>query len=86
MSMAVNNKAYDVGVENIFCLSQHRRYIRYTGANVVRRRQGAKYIEYALDGVGIMCFDESLDPRKDLIMPILERGVLCFYLNRKFIE
>ena len=86
MSIIVNNKGYDLGIENIYCLSQHRKYIRYTGDNVKVKRSGAKYKEYALDGVLVMCFDDSLDPRKDLILPIIERGVLCFYLNKKFEE
>lgn len=86
MSMMANSKGYDLGVENIFCLTQNRTYIKYTGKNVRKCRSGAKYIEYALDGVSVMCFDSELDPCKDLILPVLERGVLCFYLNRKFVE
>lgn len=86
LSMIVNSKGYDMAVKNIYCLSQNRSYIRYTGANVKKRRQGAKYIEYSIDGVSVMCFDGELKPNGDLIMPILERGVLCFYLNRKFTE
>ena len=86
LSMTANNKGYDIGVDNIYCLSQNRKYIKYTCNNINRRRQGAKYIEYALDGVSVMCFDPELDPSRDLIMPILERGVLCFYLNKNFIE
>ena len=83
LSMTANTRGYDIGVENIYCLSQHRKYIKYTGENVKNTRSGAKYKEYKIDGVLVMCFDESLDPKKDLIMPVLERGVLCFYLNKK---
>lgn len=86
LSIIVNNKGYDMGIENIYCLSQHRRYIQYTGDNVKVKRSGAKYKEYSIDGVHVMCFDDSLDPRKDLILPIIERGVLCFYLNKKLEE
>lgn len=84
LSMILNNKGYSLGVENIYCLSQHRRYIKYTGANVKVRRSGAKYKEYNIDGVSVMCFDNNLDPQKDLIMPIIERGVLNFYLNKAY--
>lgn len=86
MSMLTNNRGYDMGVENIYCLSQNRKYIKYVGKNVKTRRSGAKYKEYNIDGITVMCFDESLDPCKDLIMPIIERGVLCFYLNKEFAE
>lgn len=86
LSMILNNKGYDMGIENIYCLSQHRKFIRYTGKNIVEKRSGAKYKEYGIDGVTVMCFDTELDPRKDLILPIIERGVLCFYLNKKFEE
>lgn len=84
LSMIVNNKGYDLGIENIYCLSQHRKYIRYTGKNIKKRRSGAKYTEYAIDGVSVMCFSNDLDPSKDFIMPIIERGVLNFYLNKKY--
>lgn len=83
MSVIVNGRGYDLGVENIYCLSQHRKYIKYTGDNVIVKRSSSKFKEYGLDGVTVMSFDGDLDPRKDLILPILERGVLCFYLNRK---
>ena len=82
LSLILKNKGYDLAVENIYCLSHNRRYIKYTGNNVKTRRSGARYKEYSIDGVSVMCFDENLDPCKDLIMPILERGVLNFYLNK----
>lgn len=82
LSMMANNRAYDMGVDNIYCLSQNRKYIRYTGSNIKERRSGAKYKEYSIDGVSVLSFDVDLDPRKDLILPIIERGVLCFYLNK----
>lgn len=86
LSMTANTRGYDIGVENIYCLSQHRKYIKYNGDNIKNTRSGAKYKEYNIDGVLVMCFDNDLDPRKDLIMPILERGVLSFYLNKKMEE
>ena len=83
LSMLANTKAYDIAVDNIYCLSQNRKYIHYTGSNIKEKRSGAKYKEYSIDGVSVLCFDNSLDPNKDLILPIIERGVLSFYLNKK---
>ena len=82
LSMLANSKAYDMGIENIYCLSQNRTYILYTGSNIKERRSGSNYKEYSVDGVSVLSFNTDLDPRKDLILPIIERGVLCFYLNK----
>lgn len=84
MSMTVNTRGYELGVENVYCLSQHRTYIKYTGKNIKNTRSGAKYKEYSIDGVLVMCFDDSLKPDRDLILPIIERGVLVFYLDKAF--
>lgn len=85
LSMLANSKGYDIGVENIYCLGPNRRYVQYTGNNIKVKRSGAKYKEYSIDGVSVLSFDPNLDPKKDLIMPIIERGVLCFYLNRELV-
>lgn len=82
LSMFANSKAYNMGVENIYCLSQNRKYIRYKGSNIKERRGSAKYKEYSIDGISVLSFDTSLDPKKDLILPTIERGVLYFYLNK----
>lgn len=82
LSMIANSRAYDMGIDNIYCLTQNRKYILYSGSNIKERRTGAKFKEYSIDGVSVLCFDLNLDPRKDLILPIIERGVLCFYLNK----
>ena len=80
--MIANNKAYDMGIDNIYCLSQNRGYIQYTGNNIKEKRGNNKYKEYSIDGVSVLSFDTSLDPRKDFILPIIERGVLSFYLDK----
>lgn len=82
LSMIANNKAYDMGIDNIYCLSQNRGYIQYTGNNIKEKRGNNKYKEYSIDGVSVLSFDTSLDPRKDFILPIIERGVLSFYLDK----
>lgn len=86
MSMFVGAKGYRVGIENIFCLSQNMTYVKYDGDNVVKRRFGVKYTEYMIDDVSVMCFDLDLDPRKDLILPVVDRGVVYFYLRKKSCE
>ena len=82
LSMMANSKAYDMGVDNIYCLSQNRKYIKYDGNNIHEKRGSSKYKEYSIDGVSVLSFDIELDPREDLILPVIERGVLCFYLNK----
>lgn len=82
LSMIANTKAYDMGVDNIYCLSQNRSYILYTGNNIKQRRGNDRYKEYSIDGVSVLSFDTELDPSRDFIMPVIERGVLCFYLNK----
>lgn len=83
MSMFVGEKGYNVAMENCFCLSQNRTYLKFTGdkEDIVKKRSGARYTEYSINGVSVMCFDDNLKPDKDLILPMLERNVLCLYLN-----
>lgn len=86
LSMIANNdKAYSMGIENIYCLSQNRKYILYSGSNIKERRSSNNYKEYSIDGISVLSFDVNLNPKKDLILPIIERGVLCFYLNKSMI-
>lgn len=88
LSMLVNTRGYKLGVDNIYCLSQNRVYVKYTGSeeNVKKKRCGAKYTEYAVNGISVKCFDSSLHPCHDYIMPVIERGVLYFYLNKSCSE
>lgn len=83
LSLFTGTKGYNIGLENIFCLSQNRVYVKYTGDNIMTKRSGMKYKEYSIDGVSVMCFDSTLDPKEDLILPVLEREVLNLYLNKK---
>lgn len=78
-----NGKAQECAVENIFCLSQHRIYLKYTGDNVVRHRDSTNYIEYSVDGISVKCFNRDYTPKNTLIMPMLERERVYFYLNKK---
>lgn len=83
-SMFANVRGYNLGIENIYCLSENRVYVKYTGKNIVKKRNGAKFQEYSIDGVNVICFNSDLDPSKDLILPIIERGVLNFYLDKVY--
>ena len=81
LSFFAVRKGLEYGEYNMYCLTQHRRYLRYTGSNIERHRSGANYIEYSVDGLPVMCFDVSLDFESGLILPINERGNLAFYLE-----
>lgn len=81
LSFFAIRKGYEYGEYNMYCLTQHRKYIRYTGKNIERHRSGANYIEYSVDGLPVMCFDISLDFTNGLILPINERGNLALYLE-----
>lgn len=83
ISMFVHRRGYEIGLENTYCLSQNRTYVKYIGNNVKVRRSGKNYKEYVIDGVSVMCFNNELDPCRDMILPILERGNLCLYLECK---
>ena len=81
--MSANAKAYKLGVDNIFCLSHNRSYIKYNGSNIVKKRGSNSYTEYEVDGISVLCFDNTLSVNDDYILPLIERGVLTFYLSKK---
>ena len=83
MSVFSSVKGYNIGVENMFCLSQNRTWLKYTGSKIVRKFYTSKYTEYELDGIQVKCFDPDLDPRKDLILPMCERGYVFYYLQKE---
>lgn len=81
LSFFAMRKGYEYGEYNMYCLTQHRKYIRYVGKNIEKHRSGANYIEYSVDGLPVMCFDISLNFENGLILPINERGNLALYLE-----
>lgn len=81
LSMFVTTMAKDVAIENMFCLSNHRKYVKYVGKNIIKKRNGAKYTEYAIDGHSVMCFEDGVTPENGLILTTMERGVVYFYLR-----
>jgi single-stranded-DNA-specific exonuclease len=83
MSSFLSGRASRIAEDNLYCLSQHRTYVQYTGDNIRTVKRHDRFIQHYIDGVEVKCFDSSLDIKKDLILPISERGKLNFYLDVK---
>lgn len=81
MSVFTAVKGYNIGIENMFCLARHRTKIKYTGEKVQKRQYSDRYIEWDIDGVQVKCFNPDLDPQKNLILPMCERGYIYYYLE-----
>lgn len=73
-------KAGKIAEDNMYKLRQNQVYLRYTGKSFHRRRSGAKYAEYSVNGVPVLSF-EGKAPNEGLILPMLERGIVNFYLE-----
>lgn len=82
LSFFSSRDAKRVGTENAYCLAQNRTYVRYTGNGIQKKRSGANYQEYSIDGIAVMCFDKTVDFNNGLILPILERKLVAFYLEK----
>ena len=72
----------NLAVHNAYCLSQNKKYIQYTGNNIKRKRSGAKFIEYSVDGVSVICFDKDVNFENGLICPTLDRSLVYMYLGK----
>lgn len=83
IATVLNNKGYNIAMENCYVRDQFRTYIKYTGKNIVLGKQTSKYIEYIVDGRRIKCFDNELTVEDSLILPILEKGHVQLYLRPK---
>lgn len=81
LGMFVNKKGDEYGEINLYCLSKNRKYVKYDGKRIEKKRSGAKYNEYEVDGIIVKCFDEKVNFDNGLILPIKERGNLCMYLE-----
>lgn len=81
MSLFINKGAYEIAENNMYALSQNKTYIKYTGGDIHRKRSGANYIEYLVNGIPVMCFDLKKNFDNGLILPTLDRGLLTFYLE-----
>lgn len=81
LSLFVNGSAYQVAEDNLYKLSQNKVMIRYTGSAIENKRSGANYKEYSVNGIPVLSFNLKKDFSNGLIMPMLERGLLTFYLE-----
>lgn len=81
LAMFMNSTGNKIAVDNMYCLSRNRTYVKYTGKNIKIRRKGKTYTEYMVDGLQVMCFDNDLNFDTGLILPIKERKVVSFYLE-----
>ena len=77
LSMFNANK---IAEDNMYKLSQNRVYIRYKGTSIHKRRSGSNYAEYVVNGVPVLSFGNK-QVTDGLILPILERGIVNFYLE-----
>lgn len=68
-------------IENQYCLSQNRTYVRYVGHCIEKKRSTNSVQEYYIDGVSVRCFDSSVTVQNGLLFPIMERGNLTYYLE-----
>lgn len=84
MSSFVSSPASVIAEKNSFRNGSNQIYIRYTGSHVVDVRHTERFQEYKLNGVSVKCFDSSLSPTRDLILPTIERGRPVFFLQKAF--
>lgn len=82
LNMFSTLKGMNLAVHNAYCLSQNKKYIQYTGNNIKRKRSGAKFIEYSVDGVSVICFDKDVNFENGLICPTLDRSLVYMYLGK----
>lgn len=81
MSLFNAREALGIAKHNEYCLSRNKKYIRYTGNKTSKRRSGEKFVEWGCDGVKVMSFDPNLTFENGLIVPVLDRGYVCYYLT-----
>lgn len=81
LAFFLNSKNASFADYNNYVRDHSRIFLRYTGSNIERYQKG-KAIEYNLDGVKVLAFDESLAVNDALILPVSERGgYIQFYLK-----
>lgn len=81
LSFFMSSQGKKIAEENMYKLTQNMTYLRYTGSNIKRRRSGANYIEYSVDGIPVMCFNKNLSFETGIISIMQERSVSCLYLQ-----
>lgn len=85
LSMTLLVKARKIAENNCYCRDLYRTYIRYTGSNVklLRSNSNKRYYEYCIDSYIIKSFREDITPANGLILPIMEKGYIQYYLTEK---
>lgn len=86
LGMFTTRKGREYGEYNMYCLSQNRKYVKYKGKRIQSKRLSANYKEYEVDGIIVKCFNENTNFDNGLILPIIERGNLCMYLEENCIS
>lgn len=81
LSLFVSSGAFAIAEDNMYKLSQNQVMINYTGNNIRVKREGGAFREYEIDSIPVMSFDLTLNPKNCLITPVLDRGLLTFYLE-----
>ena len=81
LSFFMSTKGRSIAEENMYHLTQNMTYLKYIGSNIKRRRSGAKYIEYNVDGIPVMCFNKNITFEKGIISIMQERSMPCLYLQ-----
>lgn len=70
-----------LATENCYVRDLYRTYIKYIGKSAVITIDRENYREYSVDGRSVKCFDKKLTPQNALILPMLEKGHVVFYLQ-----
>lgn len=72
-----------VAKANLFLRDCNRLYLYYKGdmENVITEKHG-KMILYKIDNIPVKCFDATITPKNGVILPILERGYVIYYLKK----
>lgn len=82
LAFFVRSKNSHIAEHNNYVRDHERIYIKYTGSNVEKHQKG-KAIEYIVDGLRVVSFDEEVTIENGLILPIVERGgYINFYLKK----
>lgn len=75
-----------VAQENDFLLEPNRVFLKYTGSRITTTMEREKIIIYSIDRCEVKCFDLTLDPRKDLIQPLVSKGRMELILTKRLEE
>jgi single-stranded-DNA-specific exonuclease len=82
LAQGVATRGYDIAYENCFVRDMYRTYIRYTGNLFTKMNSHKGYTEYLINGLTVKCFDDDIDPKTGLILPLLEKGYVQLYLKK----